>query len=80
MLTTLSSKGQLVIPKAIRHALGLQPGTQFRVQVVEDKIIFEPLAPSPIASLYGRYADDEMLADHETEHRQEVEDDAAARA
>ena len=80
MSTTLSSKGQLVIPKAIRHALGLRPGTQFHIRVVKDKIILEPLTTSPIAALYGRYAKADFLADLEAEHRQEIEDDAATRA
>lgn len=29
--TTLSTRGQIVIPEAIRRALGLEPGTQFVV-------------------------------------------------
>lgn len=33
MLIKLSSKGQLVIPRAIREALHLRAGTQFHVQV-----------------------------------------------
>ena len=80
MSTTLSTKGQLVIPKAIRQALGLRAGAQFHVRVVKDKIILEPLTASPIDALYGRYAGADFLADLEAEHRQEIEDDAATRA
>ena len=80
MATRLSTKGQLVIPKDIRRALGLKPGARFDIRVVDDKIILEPLTASPIAALYGRYADDDFLHDLETEHRQEVEDDASTRA
>jgi AbrB family looped-hinge helix DNA binding protein len=80
MSITLSSKGQLVIPKAIRQALGLRAGTRFHVRVVRDQIVLEPLAPSPIAALYGRYAKADLLADLEAEHRQEIEDDVALRA
>ena len=80
MSITLSTRGQLVIPKAIRHALGLRAGARFNIRVVQDKIILEPLATSPIAALYGRYAGADLLADLEAEHGQEVEDDSAMRA
>jgi AbrB family looped-hinge helix DNA binding protein len=72
MLVQLSSKGQLVIPKPIREALNLQAGTQFHVQVDQDKIILEPIAPSIVDALYGRYADEDLLEALEAEHRQEL--------
>jgi len=80
MLAKLSSKGQLVIPKAVRQALGLRRGTQLRVQLNEGKIILEPMRTSPIDTLYGKYADADFLADLEAEHRQEIRDEAAIRA
>jgi AbrB family looped-hinge helix DNA binding protein len=80
MLVRLSSKGQLVIPKAIRQALGLRTGTQFHVQLEGDKIILEPVVTSPVEVLYGKYPDTDFLADLEAEHQQEVRDEAAIRA
>lgn len=80
MLVTLSSKGQLVIPKAVRQALGLRPGARFHVRLAEGKILLEPAGPGPIAALYGKYADADFLAQLETEHRQEMERDRALRA
>ena len=77
MLAKLSSKGQVVIPKAVRKALGLRHGTQFRVQLKEGKIILEPMGISPIDALYGKYADADFLTDLEQEHRQEIRDEAA---
>ena len=79
MLTRLSSKGQLVIPKAIRQALGLRTGTQFHVQLVEGKIILEPIAASPVDTLYGKYPDADFLADLEAEHRQKIRDEGTIR-
>jgi AbrB family looped-hinge helix DNA binding protein len=35
----VSSKGQLVIPAAIRHELGLEPGTQVAVRVEGGRMI-----------------------------------------
>ena len=77
MLVRLSSRGQLVIPKSVRQALGLEPGTQFQLQIGDDKIILEPLAPSAIDLLYGKYAGVDLLADLEAEHRQEIENEQA---
>jgi AbrB family looped-hinge helix DNA binding protein len=75
MLARLSSKGQLVIPKAVRQALGLRTGVRFHVQFKEGKIILEPLATSPVDALYGKYPDAGFLADLEAEHRQELGDE-----
>jgi len=76
MLVKLSSKGQLVIPRPIRKALGLHRGTQFHVRVDEGKVILEPVGPSPAEALYGKYTDADLLTDLEEEHRQEIRDEA----
>jgi AbrB family looped-hinge helix DNA binding protein len=76
MLAKLSSKGQLVIPKVIRKALNLHPGTELHVEIVGQKIIIEPVVPhSPIDALYGKYTDIDLLTDLETEHRRELDDE-----
>ena len=43
--TTLSSKGQVVIPEEIRVRLGLKPGAQFIVLGDEDAVILKVLHP-----------------------------------
>jgi AbrB family looped-hinge helix DNA binding protein len=43
--TTLSSKGQVVIPEEIRERLGLKPGAQFVVIAERDVVIFKVLHP-----------------------------------
>jgi AbrB family looped-hinge helix DNA binding protein len=43
--TTLSSKGQVVIPEEIRARLGLEPGAQFVVIADRDVVIFKRLEP-----------------------------------
>jgi len=80
MLAKLSSKGQLVIPKPVRQALGLKRGSQLHVWVDRGKIILEPEGVSPVDALYGKYPDVDFLSDLEEEHRQEIRDDAALRA
>ncbi|TAK31136.1 MAG: AbrB/MazE/SpoVT family DNA-binding domain-containing protein [Chloroflexota bacterium] len=74
MFVRLSSKGQLIIPKAIRSALGLRPGAHLHIEVVRDRIILEPVATvSPIEALYGQYVDCDLIAALEEEHRQELQ-------
>jgi len=80
MLAKLSSKGQVVIPRPVREALGLKQGVRFDVRLDEGKIILEPLIVSSVEALYAKYAGADFLADLEQEHRQEVKDDAAIRA
>ena len=73
MLVTLTSKGQLVIPKPVREALNLSSGDQLRVRIVEGKIVLEPLAGhSLVDSLYGKFSGEDMLSDLEEEHQQEL--------
>ena len=70
----LSSKGQLIIPKAIRRTLSLGTGAQFHVEVVDKKIVLELISASfPIDQLYGRYSGTDLLGGLEKEHRQEIE-------
>ena len=73
MLIKLTSKGQLVIPKAIRQALGIDSGDQLEVRLVDRQIILEPVeGRSVIDLLQGRFAGDDLLEDHEAEHRLEL--------
>jgi AbrB family looped-hinge helix DNA binding protein len=39
---TFSSKGQLVIPAAIREALGIEPGTRVAIRQEGTRVILEP--------------------------------------
>lgn len=41
--TRLSSKGQIVIPEAIRNRLGLRPGTRFVVLGEDDTVVLKPI-------------------------------------
>ena len=42
MTTTLSSKGQIVLPRRVRAKLGLHPGAQFDVNMNGEKIVLVP--------------------------------------
>ena len=41
--TTITAKGQIVIPSRIRRHLKIAPGTRFVVQEQDNKIIVEPM-------------------------------------
>ena len=43
--TRLSSKGQVILPKAVRNARNWEAGTQFAVEVVADGVLLRPLRP-----------------------------------
>ena len=77
MLVKLSTKGQLVIPKAIRSALRLEPGAELEIEIVKQEIVLRPAAgSSPVDALYGRFAGDDLIGALEDEHRQELQVDA----
>ncbi len=47
--TTMSSKGQVVIPEAIRERLGLEAGAQFVVVADRDVVILRVLQPPALS-------------------------------
>ncbi len=67
---TLTSKGQLVIPKAIRTALHVRPGTRFSVTLDNGRIVLEPSATKskrlsdwlPAIQVKGKLDDAELQA------------------
>ena len=80
MLVKLSSKGQLVIPKALRQALNLEPGDLLDIRVTEEgTIILDPIQTSALTALWGKYADADLLGELEAEHREELSRDAGLR-
>jgi antitoxin PrlF len=52
--TTLTSKGQITLPKAIRERLALKQGDRLRVAVDSDgRMTLARETPQPIESVYG---------------------------
>ena len=46
MITTLSSKGQIVLPRIARSRFGLQAGAKLICEIQDDAIILKPEKPS----------------------------------
>ena len=47
MTTRLSSKGQLILPKAVRDAHGWKPGMEFVVEETVDGVVLRERKPFP---------------------------------
>jgi len=78
LFTTVSSKGQLVIPAELREALGIEPGTRVAIRQEGDELILRPatkaVARRLIAELCGITAGgpsmtDELIADRREEDK-----------
>jgi len=75
----VSAKGQLVIPKLMRDAVGLVEGVECRVDKVGNKIVLRPAGTSQRATWRrwrGRLKGTTVLEDHIQEHRREIAGDA----
>ena len=54
MHTTLTSKGQMTLPAAVRSQLGLEAGDQLSVTVLDgETIVLKRRASRPVATLRG---------------------------
>lgn len=57
MQTTLTSKGQMTLPSAVRARLGLEAGDRLLVTVVDDEtIVLKRPAPTTVKALRGLLA------------------------
>ena len=61
-ISTLSSKGQLVIPKEIREALGVKPGQRVFFKIVKDHLVeIAPLPEDPVRHFCGIFKEGPSL-------------------
>lgn len=72
-LTTVSTKGQLVIPSEIREALQIQPGTRMVVMQEENRIILQPVNERFLKETRGITAGGRSLSDMLLEERRQDE-------
>ncbi len=58
IIVSLSSKGQLTLPEAVRKRLGLAKGDMLAVEEKDGQIILKPVSVLPVRM----YSDDEVAA------------------
>lgn len=56
MLSTVTAKGQVTLPKAVRNDLGIEPGTRLSFQVQPDGTIKVQVLKRGSAGLFGLIA------------------------
>jgi len=72
MFAVVSSKGQVVIPAALRNELGIKAGTRVALQSEANRLVLQPITEEYIDSLVGCCkGDDSLVAAREREHRLE---------
>lgn len=49
--TRLSSKGQVILPAAVRAAKQWQPGVEFAVETTDEGVLLRPLKTVPLSRL-----------------------------
>lgn len=71
----VSSKGQIVLPKEVREALGLREGDRVSVEIEGDHVTLRPIQARSLGDWRrwrGRLAGTHALQDHIAEHADEV--------
>ena len=79
MTVTVSTKGQVAIPSAVRKELGLKQGVQMHVRIEDNRVVLEKVSKQGWRSLRGIAKGSGALEYLEQEHRAEVERDEAHR-
>jgi AbrB family looped-hinge helix DNA binding protein len=62
-ITTVSTKGQLVIPAEMRTRLGIHPGTRVSMTIEDQRIILQPVSEKLVDETLGMLAGGPSLAD-----------------
>jgi len=75
-VVTLSSKGQIVLPRKVREALNLQKGDRLRLTWEDDRLVLIPAAGVPTQENWrrwrGRLTGTQALESHMAEHADEI--------
>lgn len=60
---TLAERGQIVIPKEVRDALGLKPGTRLQLRVEDGRLLIEKRVQLDLSRWVGKAVDDGLTTE-----------------
>jgi AbrB family looped-hinge helix DNA binding protein len=63
LVTTVSTKGQLVIPARMRDALGIEPGDRVALTLEDGAILLRPVSERLVDETCGMFAGGASMAD-----------------
>lgn len=63
MDVTLAERGQIVIPKEARDAMGLKPGAKLQIRMVDGRLVIEKKVALELSRWVGRAIDDGLSTD-----------------
>lgn len=75
MISKVSSKGQVVIPKEIREKMGIKSGAFLEFKQIDGKRLEVTVIKDMVEELTGIFKGSGMLRELEKEHREEIERD-----
>jgi AbrB family looped-hinge helix DNA binding protein len=82
MKTTVSARGQTVVPQEIRERMGIVPQSRLEWQIRDGVIVVYPIPPDPIQAAVGLLkgqgpTTDDLLKERERERRRELDQEEA---
>lgn len=60
---TLAERGQIVIPKEVRDAMGLKPGAKLQIRMADGRLVIEKKVALDLSRWVGRAIDDGLTTD-----------------
>ncbi len=58
MDVTLAERGQIVIPKEVRDAMGLKPGAKLQIRIADGRLLIEKKVALDLSRWVGKAIDD----------------------
>lgn len=63
MDVTLAERGQIVIPKEAREAMGLKPGAKLQIRMADGRLLIEKKVALDLSRWVGKAIDDGLTTD-----------------
>ena len=63
MDVTLAERGQIVIPKEAREAMGLKPGSRLQIRMADGRLLIEKKVALDLSPWVGKAIDDGLTTD-----------------